>query len=65
MHQTWRFKRINGTAYPESIASILRDAFGGECRCGTGRPQPPSAAAESAFPEGACIPPIDKSWLPT
>ena len=28
MHQTWRFKRINGTAYPDSIASILRDASG-------------------------------------
>ena len=28
MHQTWSFKRINGTAYPDSIASILRDAFG-------------------------------------
>ncbi len=32
MHQTCRFKRINGTAYRESIASILRDAFGGERR---------------------------------
>jgi len=28
MHQTRRFKRINGTAYPDSIASILRDASG-------------------------------------
>jgi len=26
MHQTWRFKRVNGTAYPDSIASSLRDA---------------------------------------
>ena len=32
MHQTWSFKRINGTAYPESIASILRGASGGELR---------------------------------
>ena len=30
MHQTCRFKRINGTAYPDSIASSLRDAFGAE-----------------------------------
>ncbi len=30
MHQTWSFKRINGTAYPDSIASILRDASGGK-----------------------------------
>ncbi|MEK7341007.1 MAG: hypothetical protein AABZ69_02190, partial [Candidatus Binatota bacterium] len=48
------------------IASILRDAFGGERRSGTGRPQPPltaagrlssprhaSAAAEGALREGA------------
>src|SRR5574341_1309629 len=28
MHQTWRFKRMNGTAYSDSIASILRDASG-------------------------------------
>jgi len=30
MHQTWRFKRVNGTAYPDSIASSLRDASGAE-----------------------------------
>jgi len=30
MHQTCRFKRKNGTAYPDSIASILRDAPGGK-----------------------------------
>ena len=36
MHQTCSFKRINGTAYPESIASILRDAFGGELRSTVG-----------------------------
>jgi hypothetical protein len=35
MHQTRRFKRINGTAYPDSIASILRDASGGEHRSET------------------------------
>ena len=32
MHQTCSLNRINGTAYPDSIASILRDAFGGERR---------------------------------
>ena len=30
MHQTWRFKRVNGTAYPDTIASSLRDASGAE-----------------------------------
>ena len=30
MHQTWRFKRVNGTAYPDSIASSLRDASGAD-----------------------------------
>ena len=30
MHQTWRFKRVNGTAYPDSIASSLRDTSGAE-----------------------------------
>src|SRR3990172_1102846 len=30
MHQTWRFKRVNGTSYPHSIASSLRDASGAE-----------------------------------
>jgi len=28
MHQTWSFKRMNGTAYPGYIASILRNASG-------------------------------------
>src|SRR3970040_682097 len=28
--QTWRFKRVNGTAYPDSIASSLRDTSGAE-----------------------------------
>jgi len=32
MHQACSLNRINGTAYPDSIASILRDAFGGERR---------------------------------
>jgi len=29
MHRTWRFKRMNGRAYRDYIASSLRDASGG------------------------------------
>ncbi len=100
MHQTWRFKRVNGTAYPDSIASSLRDASGAEVarlaessndlesifrsRDGKapseketegsaseaadvetrrfGLSTAPSAAAESAFPEGS-LPARADGWL--
>src|SRR3989338_1635897 len=30
MHQTWRVKRVNGTAYPDFVASSWRDPSGAE-----------------------------------
>ena len=48
MHQTWRFKRVNGTAYPDSIASSLRDASGAE----VARLEESSNASEPIFATG-------------
>jgi len=61
MHQTCMFKRINGTAYPDSIASILRDASGAKLT----RLAEISNAAEPMFAyEDRKVPEIEEVWMP-